>query len=198
MTMPRPAPRSRLGFTLFEVLAAVAVLGLLYTVLARVAIHGLRAEGEANRRMQASLLADRALGDLQAELAAGGAASIGVTEREVGDFTLEVEIQPFDAGALLRTAPNADTEALAKRELELLSPPARGGSAALLSAEVRVRWQEGVYEQRVIRNSFALDLEAAAPLLETIAPTDGQDQGQGQSRGQGEQPLDEGPDGRPR
>ena len=34
------------GFTLLEVLAAVAILGIWFTVLANVAIQGLRAEGE--------------------------------------------------------------------------------------------------------------------------------------------------------
>ena len=37
------------GFTLIEVLGAVAVLAILYTVLAGVAIQAFRAEGESRR-----------------------------------------------------------------------------------------------------------------------------------------------------
>jgi hypothetical protein len=34
---------------------------------------------------------------------------------------------------------------------------------------VSVRWSEGVFEREVRRTSFALDPEAAAPLLESLA-----------------------------
>ncbi|MFB3118027.1 MAG: prepilin-type N-terminal cleavage/methylation domain-containing protein, partial [Myxococcota bacterium] len=46
------------GFTLIEVLGAVAILAILYTTLATVAIRGLRSEGESRRMLEASLLAD--------------------------------------------------------------------------------------------------------------------------------------------
>ena len=51
------------GFTLLEVLAAVAILGIWFVVLASVGIQGLRAEGTNERRIRASLLADTILSE---------------------------------------------------------------------------------------------------------------------------------------
>ena len=51
------------GFTLLEVMAAVLVLGLLYTVLASAAMRGLRSEGTDRRRADAEMIADRELTD---------------------------------------------------------------------------------------------------------------------------------------
>jgi prepilin-type N-terminal cleavage/methylation domain-containing protein len=59
------------GFTLFEVMAAVLVLGMLYAVLANAAMQGLQSEGETRRRLQASLIADRALAEIETQLALG-------------------------------------------------------------------------------------------------------------------------------
>ena len=64
VTNARRLEPARGGFTLIEVLAAVALLGILYAVLARVAIEGLRAEGDSERRLEASLLADERVNDL--------------------------------------------------------------------------------------------------------------------------------------
>ena len=56
------------GFTLIEVLGAVAILAILYTTLATVAIRGLRSEGESRRMLEASLLADWQLSEFELEL----------------------------------------------------------------------------------------------------------------------------------
>ncbi len=60
--------RAERGLTLLEVLAAVAVLGLLYTVLASAAVQGLRSEGESRRRLEASLLMDEQLVQIRIRL----------------------------------------------------------------------------------------------------------------------------------
>jgi prepilin-type N-terminal cleavage/methylation domain-containing protein len=54
------------GFTLIEVLGAVAMLAILYTTLSTVAIRGLRSEGESQRMLEASMLADWELSEKRA------------------------------------------------------------------------------------------------------------------------------------
>ena len=51
----------------------------------------------------------------------------------------------------------------------------------MLSIAVRVVWIEGISEQQVTRDSFAFDLDAAAPLLETIQPPETPREGEDQT-----------------
>ena len=84
------------GFTLIEVLGAVAVLAILYTTLATVAMQGLRSEGESRRMLEASLLADWELSEFELELETGAAPEIGITRSEEEDgFTVTWEVTPF-------------------------------------------------------------------------------------------------------
>ena len=62
----RTGRNSRLGFTLLEVLGAVAVLGIWYFVLATIATDGLLKEGQSLRKLRAGLIADRMLAELEA------------------------------------------------------------------------------------------------------------------------------------
>jgi hypothetical protein len=150
-------------------MAAVAVLGLVYVVVARVAIQGLQTEGDASRRLQASLLADRTLSDLEIELAGGAAPRVGETETTEEEFTVVVEVSPFDIGSVLQDgAGEGQRPAAPTSTLQLLSPTARGGIPTLLSIAARVTWIEGVSEREVTRTSFVFDAEAAAPFLEGI------------------------------
>ena len=161
------------GFTLLEVMAAVVVLGLVYVVVAQGAMQGLQTEGDASRRLRASLLADRVLSDIELGLARGSPPPLGQTETSEQEFTVVVEVGPFDLATLLESAseqqgrPTGSTS-----ELELLKPSRGGGTPTVLSIAVRVIWTEGISEQQVTRESFAFDLEAAAPLLGTIQPTE--------------------------
>jgi prepilin-type N-terminal cleavage/methylation domain-containing protein len=165
---PRGATRADGGFTLLEVLVAVAVFGLLFTVLTGIAMQGLRAEGESDRELRASLLADRALAELETNLDLGVVPPLGREEREEEEFFLELEVAAFDL-ALPDAGPRG------KRELGKDAPTGsllgRGpGSSVspLRRIDVRVHWGEGVLEREVRRTSFALDAEAAAPLLEGL------------------------------
>jgi prepilin-type N-terminal cleavage/methylation domain-containing protein len=172
------------GFTLFEVLAAVVVFGLSFTMLAQVAMQGLAAEGEASRRMRASLLADRLLAEVEGQLAAGAAPPQGLAEDEIDEFTTEVEIRPYDFALHFAGAEVPDyitEETRGQRPLPLLEPPNRGASV-LLQLDVRVRWLEGVFERVVTRSTFGIDRAALEPLIASIveasedaAPDDDQD-----------------------
>jgi prepilin-type N-terminal cleavage/methylation domain-containing protein len=180
--MPASATRQRAAFTLLEVMAAVAVLGLVYVVIARSAIEGLMWEGEAQRRLRASLLADRVLAELEGGLRAGGAPQLGRSELDEDGFAVLVEVTPFDPlalglAALFEALPEG--HALAPRERPggtppaLLAPPSRGGAPALVSVYVRVAWTEGISEQAVTRTTFFFDPLAAAPELGALAPPAG-------------------------
>lgn len=156
------------GFTLLEVLVAVALLGLVVSVLAGSAIQGMSYEGDAARRLRASLLADRALWQVEAALKLGAPPQPGHEESQEGEeFRISVDVQPLDLsqaglGALLLPAPEAP--GVSRPE-----PGSDGATAAALmplyQVFVRVSWIEGLREREVTRSTFAFDGSAAAQAL---------------------------------
>jgi prepilin-type N-terminal cleavage/methylation domain-containing protein len=154
--------KSRAGFTLLEVMAAVAVLGFTVAVLARGAIQGMRYEGDASRRLAASLLADRALFELESALALGALPQLGHQEREEGgEFLLSLDVAPLDPAAL-------GIGALFTREPEAGGAAPSGPQAAvpeLLLVTVQVVWTDGLVEQTVTRTTFAYDASQTAEAL---------------------------------
>jgi prepilin-type N-terminal cleavage/methylation domain-containing protein len=158
-------PRSRrargAGFTLLEVLAAVAVFAVFATLLAEQAMQGMRYEGDARRRMRASLLADRALWQVEAGLKLGAPPQPKqeVTETE-DEFRVQLDIQPLDL-AQLGLAPPAEAAGEAR------APAAAAGALPLplYHVSVRVAWLDGIVEQAVTRTTFAFDGTAVAQAL---------------------------------
>ena len=153
------------GFTLLEVLVAVALLGLVVSVLAGSAIQGMSYEGDAARRLRASLLADQTLWQLESTLRLGSPPQPAHQETETEDeFRITLDVQPVDLaeaglGALAAPPPEAGG-----RE----KPAAAVGSLLpLVQIFVRVAWTEGLVEQEVTRSSFAFDATAAAQALGT-------------------------------
>lgn len=158
-------PDRRRGFTLLEVLAAVAVLALVYTALAGSAMQGLANEGESYRRLRACMLADLTLSQIEAGLEAA-APPIDETETEVEDYVVSTSVKPFDLVPFALAVQEQNTgkrkivkgvEAGATPPYELLSVPSGARTAPLLEIVVRVRWLEGVYEREVTRTTFASD-----------------------------------------
>jgi prepilin-type N-terminal cleavage/methylation domain-containing protein len=139
--------RSRDGFTLLEVLAAVAVLALVYTALAQAAMQGLSHEGDASRRLHASLLADQALAEIEGQLAVGAAPPAGLTEAEQEEFAIRIEVRPFDlrlalqAGRRRRLPAGCGVERAARRPRS--SSHQQPSSVAAPRIEIRVAWVEG-------------------------------------------------------
>jgi prepilin-type N-terminal cleavage/methylation domain-containing protein len=172
------------GFTLLEVLAAVAVLGLVYSVLATAAIQGLRAEGDAGRRLRASLLADQRITDIEAQVALGQTPAIGETESEEDEFVVRTVVEPLDLDVgdtkaskrakdrlerAVGARPKAAKDETGKGEAGTLLHPAGASKQPLLRRiDLRVTWAEGEAEQSVRRTSFGLDMVAAAPLIEQL------------------------------
>ncbi len=181
----RPRARARFAFTLLEVMAAVAIFGLIYTVLARVGLQGLRAEGEADRRLRASLIADNRFGEIEARLLAGGDLPIAESDDELDEFTihtavseLEVEIPPPPEVATKRQRDvvgnpvSKETEDAAVTTGSFFDPAGPGKPSPMRRLEVFVRWTEGVSEREVRRTGFGFDRTAAEPLLSALAEAD--------------------------
>ncbi len=157
--------RAERGLTLLEVLAAVAVLGLLYTVLAHAAVQGLRSEGESKRRIEASLLMDEQLVEIETQIAAGTALPLGLTESEAGDFRIATQVRPLEFYEELV----GDVEESPSDAPSVLGRQTVGGESPLRIISVAVSWNEGVFERRIERTTFALDRVAAQAAVARLA-----------------------------
>lgn len=173
------AAEQRAGFTLLEVLAAVAVLGLVYSVLATSAIQGMRQEGDAGHRLRASLLADQRITEIEAQVALGQTPELGETEDEEEEFLVRTEVRPLDLEVgdtkASKRAKDRLERAVGARpkggqgEAGTLLHPAGGSKQPLLRRiDLAVVWTDGASEQSVRRTTFGLDAVAAAPLIEQL------------------------------
>lgn len=157
--------RSETGFSLLEVMAAVAVVAIVFTTLARVASQGLYSEGLSKRRLEASLLADRAVADIELGAAAGQMPAPGLTEVEEGLYRIAIEVRPFDVLEILPDPPDTGLVAAADDDEE--QEP-----VWVQEVKVTVSWPEGFDEGKVQRMTYAVDLgnlgggDVAAQLLE--------------------------------
>jgi prepilin-type N-terminal cleavage/methylation domain-containing protein len=163
------------GFTLFEVLGAVAILAIVYTTLSGVAIQWLRSEGESRRILEASLVADLEISQFEMELDTGVAPEIGITQSEESEdgLTLTWEVTPLET-KVFKTAQEQEQERNAKNPDAQPLPvaAAQAGAAnnltpAFLQVELRVSWFEAGEERAVTRTLFAVDEDAAAKLAAT-------------------------------
>lgn len=155
------------GFTLLEVLAAVAILAIWYMVLASIATQGLRAEGESQRRLRASLLADRILADLESNRILGVAPPVQAEEEEHDNFYVRIDVEPYSLefpGTPDATNPQGQSEPALQKLVQA------SGESLLREIQVEVTWLEGAVERRVSRESFALDLTPVLASLATLAP----------------------------
>jgi prepilin-type N-terminal cleavage/methylation domain-containing protein len=160
----------RRGFTLLEVLAAVALIGFAYVALSQAGIQGLRIEGDARRRLEASLLADRTLADLEAAVETGSVPAPGTDEREEDEYVVATEVAPY---SLTIPAPKPKTgeertTTPAPEEGGLLGSTKPGSSSALRRITVRVSWPEGDGERAVERTTFAFDAESVRSELDKL------------------------------
>ena len=153
------------AFTLLEVMAAVALLGILYTVLARVAIEGLRAEGESKRRLEASLLADARM-EATFNTLEGSVAMppVGHSEVTEGDFTIALDVTMFQPPTEWGLA-----DAEAPPPLLFGSAPGAPGALGLRTVELTVSWLEGAEARHVSRTMFLVDFQRVAAVAETTA-----------------------------
>ncbi|MEB2345654.1 MAG: type II secretion system protein [Deltaproteobacteria bacterium] len=188
----RPPERTR-GFTLLEVMAAFALLAIAYTTLGGAGAQSLQKEGEAARRLDASLLADRVLEGLEAAFEQGAAPPLGEEERTEGLYTVAIRVAPWEPVIAERERPLAverserrerrPGESIRDDEGASLGPSLlhgeRGQPGPLRRVDVVVSWDEGWSQARVVRTTFGLDPEAAAASLEALGAAAGAGAGQG-------------------
>ncbi|MDJ0850243.1 MAG: prepilin-type N-terminal cleavage/methylation domain-containing protein [Myxococcota bacterium] len=155
--------RAELGLTLLEVMAAVALLGILYAYLAKAASQGILTAGDSRWRLEASMLADDELVKLERQMLEGAPLETGSSEEERELFVITREIEPFTI-PLPEPPPS---EAPPPTGLSLLggqgSEP--GSEGILRRITIRVAWSDGVDEHQIERVTFGYDASAALPLL---------------------------------
>jgi prepilin-type N-terminal cleavage/methylation domain-containing protein len=163
MVSPRtsdPAP-VRAGFTLLEVLAAVAILAIWFIVIAGAATQGLRAEGISQRRLEAGMIADRYVAELEASTVDGEAPELVNDVAQEGEFQVAVIVTPFAEGVQTGAPPNAVDGVVAADLQSMLAQEIPERVADLRRFDVRVTWTEVGLEQSVERTGFAFDLATA-------------------------------------
>lgn len=172
--------RERGGFTLLEVLAAVAILGIWYVILAAVGIQGLRSQGETYRRLEASFLADEVISNIEAGLTQGSAPPEGVEEYEREDFTVRIEVEPYTLevpaleGVPTRSSSSIGIELPALPSTDLLGGGDLSGPGPLRRIRIEISWPEGNHERSIVRNTFAFDLDSVQSELEALGEALGQ------------------------
>jgi type II secretory pathway pseudopilin PulG len=149
--------------TLLEVMAAVAILGLVYTVLATAATRGIRIEGDSRRRMEASLLAEQALAEIETQLATGVAPQLGTQENERDGYLVSVDAEPFELPVDLASA-------LPAAAAGVPSVFGGGGAPSLVSRiTIRVSWPDGLEDRSLELVTFAFDPAEVSALVGDLA-----------------------------
>lgn len=158
------------GFTLLEVLAAVAILAVWFILIAGTAMQGLRAEGISRRRLEAAMIADQAMAELQAASVDGIAPPLTDELTEQDDYTISVVVSAVADPTGRAPAPVTPDPTLQEGEspalLDLLAAEMPARLADLRRLDVRVAWLEGGLEMAVERTSFAFDVTNAAQAYE--------------------------------
>ena len=157
------------GFTLLEVLAAVAILGIWYMVIAGLAMQGLRSEGESRRLLEASLVADATIADLEGSVADGTPLPIEVTEEEKEDFLVITEVEVIDI-----SIPLADGQAIPPTGPKSMFANLQGpkGESPVRRINVTVTWTEAARPRSVVRETYTLDLSASQSKLVKLEAED--------------------------
>jgi hypothetical protein len=151
------------GLTLLEVLAAAMIFAMVMTVLIGTSSTAVHHVGMSARRLEASLVADGILADLEIQMKRGIAPEIDEEESELEHFAIRVlrtdlmegaEATPLDAGA---NATGAGTDIAA-----MLGSDLPEVAKHLKRYDIEVEWIEQDGPQVVTRTTFAFDWQAAA------------------------------------
>lgn len=172
MTVPQQSHRVRAGgFSLIEVLAAVAVLAFVYIALSEYAMRGLGAEGEAQRRLHATTLADAKLAELEAQLLLDTPPAIGTQESDEDEFHIVIEVRAFSL-ELPVWAPKADAgnspAATTADGPSFLRADEGDDAPPLRQIRVRIEWPEGRALQTVSRTTLFFDKTEHEELLSSL------------------------------
>ena len=175
------------GFTLIEVVGAVAIVGIWFLVLSTSAFNGLSAESRVQRLLEASLIADEALADGEAQALLGLPIELDTSAYGDLDFDGEPEYavivtsEPFDPLTRL-TAVNPQRGGAA-----FVDPTSAGADPAAPSLLSMQRLRIEVYLEADIeeddeltfplaaRTTFSIDAASLALLAPNEAPLPARD-----------------------
>lgn len=161
------------GFTLLEVLAAVAILGLWYVVITHSSVLALHTQGESLRRLAAGAIADARLAELESDLLSGTVPPLGEVEEDEDSFRVKVEVAPFSQGWMPSEATDEAESGAAEESAAdlpgLLAAETPGLLTDLYTLRVTVAWLEPDGFRLLTRASFAFDQESYLTKLEEAA-----------------------------
>jgi prepilin-type N-terminal cleavage/methylation domain-containing protein len=193
---PGPARAAR-GLTLLEVLAALAIFAVVMTVLIGTSTSAVHRAAVSARRLEANLLADAVVADLEIQMRQGVAPVVDRTEWKTEDEQYLIRL----LNRTLQEALAAPTTTLAEEADGAASPPPAGpgatqigggaGIGTLLAGElpevakhlrqydVEVSWMDVDGPESLTRTTFAFDWQAAkleyAALFEAAGGAAGED-----------------------
>ncbi len=111
--------------------------------------------------MEASLLADATLAEIETRLAAGETLPLERNEVEEEEFLVSIEVTPFELPAPLA----GGLAGMEEPGMPGLFGAAGADAPSLVQrVEVRVVWDDGIFERSAERVTFAFDTEAAQAL----------------------------------
>jgi prepilin-type N-terminal cleavage/methylation domain-containing protein len=150
------------GFTLLEVLGAVAILGISYMVLATAAIQAMQGIGQSQRRLEASLIADQTLIDVEISTETGQLVEPKLVTWQDSHFevTLEIiDLSEIHQGKGLQGDGTSLLEFLGKESKGAFAPFRESNLLLgyLREVHITVQWLEGGNELYVTRTAFIYD-----------------------------------------
>jgi len=181
-SMPTP-DRRKAGLTLLEVLAAAMIFAMVMTVLIGTSSTAVHNVGQSARRLEANLLADEILADLEIQMKQGYAPEVSELPTESEDFAIQTtrtDVIPGDPNA----SPASALQALAGSTGDITAMLATGlpeVGAYLRQYDIEVSWVEQEGTQTVRRTTFAYDWDLAAAELPELFANGGADIEEGQS-----------------
>lgn len=159
---PAASERRQRGLTLLEVLAATMIFATVMTVLISSSSMSVRRSGISARRLEANLIAESALADLEIEMKRRQAPEIEEEERTQDDFT--IRIQRVDLGGDEAAATSTASLSVAGADpVELIGAQLPEVAKHLKRYDIEVSWIGGAgVADKVTRTTFAFDWQAAS------------------------------------
>ena len=148
--------RRESGLTLLEVLAATMIFAMVMTVLISTSTTAVHHVGVSARRLEASLLADEILADLEIQMKRGIAPEVDEDEFTRDQYAIRIfrtDLLP-DPGA-------GDPDGMATGVAAMLGAELPEVAKHLKQYDIEVSWFEQSGPQSVTRTSFAFDWQSA-------------------------------------
>jgi hypothetical protein len=167
------ATRHRRGLTLLEVLAAFLIFTMVFTVLMGSSQTAVHHQGLAHRRLEANLLADQLLADLEVQMQMR---TTPILPEELSSDPFEMEVREAGFGPDPGDGPAADLGDPGELDLasgdimSLLALEMPEAAKFLKRYDIEVRWQEAEGPERISRTTFGFDWQSASAELAALRP----------------------------